>query len=95
MIKILNKYKIPLLFLLFLLLHLFQLGNIPNGIKEMKLRLNNQDYDIDLGSEYPVDITIDKASIPYVEGNNELLVTVVSKNDAVVTESISINYQVQ
>ena len=69
--------------------------NIPNGIKEMKLRLNDQDYDIDLGSEYPVDITIDKASIPYVEGNNELLVTVVSKNDAVVTESRSINYQVQ
>ena len=42
MIKILNKYKIPLLFLLFLLLHLFQLGNIPNGINvdETSLLLN-------------------------------------------------------
>ena len=54
--------------------------NIPNGIKEMKLNLNDMDYDIDLGSENPADITLDKFIIPYMEGNNKITVKVVSAN---------------
>lgn len=54
--------------------------NVPNGIKEMKLNLNDMDYDIDLGAENPVDITISHIDIPYQEGNNKITVKVISVN---------------
>ena len=66
--------------------------NIPNGIKEMKLNLNDVDYDIDLGAENPVDITIDKTGIPYIEGNNKITVKVISANGAKKEETKEINY---
>lgn len=69
--------------------------NIPNGIKEMKLNLNDMDYDIDLGSENPVDITIDRANIPYIEGNNKVIVKVISSNGTEKEETKEINYEIQ
>ena len=42
--------------------------NIPNGIREMNLNLNDMDYGIDLGSENPTDITIIKEDIPFIDG---------------------------
>lgn len=69
--------------------------NVPNGIKEMKLNLNDMDYDIDLGSENPTDITIDKANIPYTEGNNKITVKVISSNGTEKEETKEINYEIQ
>lgn len=66
--------------------------NIPNGIKEMKLNLNDMDYDIDLGAENPVDITIDKGQIPYTAGNNKITVKVISANGTEKEETKEINY---
>ncbi len=69
--------------------------NIPNGIKEMKLNLNDMDYDIDLGTEPLVDVTIDKSGIPYIEGNNKITVKVVSNNGTEKEETKEINYEIQ
>lgn len=69
--------------------------NIPNGIKEMKLNLNDMDYDIDLGTEPLVDVTIDKSGIPYIEGNNKIIVKVVSNNGTEKEETKEINYEIQ
>lgn len=69
--------------------------NVPNGIKEMKLNLNDVDYNIDLGSENPTDITIDKASIPFIEGNNKLTVKVISANETEKEETKEIQYQAE
>lgn len=66
--------------------------NIPNGIKEMKLNLNDVDYDIDLGAENPADITINRADIPYIEGNNKVTVKVISSNGTEKEETKEINY---
>ena len=69
--------------------------NIPNGIKEMKLNLNDMDYDRDLGSENPVDITIERSNIPYIEGNNKVIVKVISSNGTEKEETKEINYEIQ
>ncbi len=69
--------------------------NVPNGIREMKLNLNDEDYNIDLGSENPVDITIDRANIPFIEGNNKLTVKVISANGTEKEETKEINYQAE
>lgn len=69
--------------------------NVPNGIKEMKLNLNDMDYDIELGSENPTDITIDRTSIPFIEGNNKITVKVISSNGTEKEETKEINYQPQ
>ena len=69
--------------------------NIPNGIKEMKLNLNDMDYDIDLGTENPVDITINHADIPYIEGNNKITVKVISSNGTEKEETKELNYEIQ
>ena len=69
--------------------------NIPNGIKEMKLNLNDMDYDIDLGTETLVDVTINKGDIPYIEGNNKITVKVISINGTEKEETKEINYEIQ
>ncbi len=69
--------------------------NIPNGIKEMKLNLNDMDYDIDLGTETLLDVTINKVDIPYIEGNNKITVKVVSINGTEKEETKEINYEIQ
>lgn len=69
--------------------------NVPNGIKEMKLNLNDMDYDIELGSENPTDITIDRTNIPFIEGNNKITVKVISSNGTEKEETKEINYQPQ
>ena len=69
--------------------------NIPNGIKEMKLNLNDMDYDIDLGTENPVDITINHADIPYIEGNNKITVKIISSNGTEKEETKELNYEIQ
>ena len=61
----------------------------------MKLNLNDMDYDIDLGSENPKDITIDKANIPFIEGNNKLTVKVISANETEKEETKEIQYQAE
>lgn len=67
--------------------------NAPNGIKEMKLNLNDVDYDIDLGTEVLQDVTIDKSSLPFIEGNNKIIVKVTSTNGTEKEETKEIRYQ--
>ena len=67
--------------------------NVPNGIKEMKLNLNDVDYDIDLGTEVLQDVTIDKSSLPFIEGNNKIIVKVTSTNGTEKEETKEIRYQ--
>ncbi|MBR3614291.1 MAG: hypothetical protein IKL55_03840 [Clostridia bacterium] len=69
--------------------------NVPTGIREMKLNLNEMDYDIDLGSENPVDITINKEDIPFMEGNNKLTIKVVGFNGTKKEETKEIHYQAE
>lgn len=69
--------------------------NVPNGIKEMKLNLNDVDYDIDLGSENPTDVNIEKELIPFVAGNNKLKVKVISANGTEKEETKEIQYQAE
>ena len=68
-------------------------ANVPNGIKEMKLNLNDVDYDIDLGTEVLQDVTIDKSSLPFIEGNNKIIVKVTSTNGTEKEETKEIRYQ--
>ncbi len=70
-------------------------ANVPNGIKEMKLNLNDMDYDIDLGTEVLQDVTIDKSSLPFIEGNNKLIVKVTSVNGTEKEETKEIRYQAE
>ena len=69
--------------------------NVPNGIREMKLNLNDADYDIDLGVENPTDITIEKDKIPFIEDKNTLKVRVVSFNGTVKEETKQIKYKAE
>ena len=69
--------------------------NVPNGIREMKLNLNDMDFDIDLLSENPTDITIDRINIPYVEGKNKLTVKVVGFNGTVKEETKELDYKAE
>ena len=70
-------------------------ANVPNGIKEMKLNLNDMDYDIDLGTEVLQDVTIDKSSLPFIEGNNKITVKVISVNGTEKEETKEIRYQAE
>lgn len=54
--------------------------NVPNGIKEMKLILNNEEYGIDLGNEVLPEVNISGADIPFRSGDNDLTVKVISVN---------------
>lgn len=54
--------------------------NVPNGIKEMKLILNNEEYGIDLGDEVLPEVNISGADIPFRSGDNDLTVKVISVN---------------
>ena len=67
--------------------------NIPNGIREMNLNLNDMDYGIDLGSENPTDITIIKEDIPFIDGKNTLIVKVVGFNGTVKEETKEIHFR--
>lgn len=69
--------------------------NVPTGIREMKLNLNDMDYDIELGSENPTDITISKTDIPFAEGNNKLTIKVVGFNGTVKEETKDIHHQAE
>lgn len=69
--------------------------NVPNGIREMKLNLNDMDYDIDLGAENPTDITIEKNNIPFINGKNTLKVTVVGFNGTVKEETKEIHFRAE
>ena len=70
-------------------------ANVPNGIKEMKLNLNDMDYDIDLGTEVLQDVTIDKSNLPFIEGNNKITVKVISVNGTEKEETKEIRYQAE
>lgn len=67
--------------------------SVPTGIREMKLNLNDMDYDIDLGAENPTDITINNYDIPYAEGNNKITIKVVGFNGTVKEETKDVRYQ--
>lgn len=66
--------------------------NIPNGIKEIKLNLNDVDYDVAVGDTNPTDITIDKTSLPLTDGNNKITVKVISVNGTEKEEVKEIQY---
>ena len=51
-----------------------------NGIKDIKLNLNDVDYNVDIGTETPTDVTI---PIDLAIGNNKLIVTATSVDDTV------------
>ena len=52
--------------------------NAPMGIKEIKLNINDVDYDVGLGGENLVDVNFE---IPLVEGNNKVTLKVINSND--------------
>lgn len=47
------------------------------GIKELKLNVNDVDYDVDIGNEGPTEAAFD---LPLVEGNNKITLTAISVN---------------
>lgn len=53
--------------------------NAPAGIKEIKLNINDVDYDVGLGEEVLVDVNFE---IPLVEGNNKVVLKVININNA-------------
>lgn len=69
--------------------------NVPNGIKEMRLNLNDEDFNIDLGEEILNDVTINKADIPFADGNNKLTVKVISVNGTEKEETKDIQYKAE
>ena len=52
--------------------------NAPAGIKEIRLNINDVDYDVGLGEESLVDVNFE---IPLVEGNNKITLKVININN--------------
>jgi len=52
--------------------------NAPAGVKEIRLNINDVDYDVGLGEEALVDVNFE---IPLVEGNNKITLKVINVND--------------
>lgn len=52
--------------------------NAPAGIKEIKLNINDVDYDVGLGEETLIDVNFE---IPLVEGNNKVILKVININN--------------
>lgn len=63
--------------------------NVSAGIKEIKLNINDVDYDVALGEEVLTDVNF---QIPLVEGNNKVTLKVISVNGTEKEEVKEINY---
>lgn len=63
--------------------------NDENGIKEIKLNLNEVDYNVDIGNDNPKNLEFD---VPLVEGNNKVIVTVITINGTEKTETQELSY---
>ena len=66
--------------------------NVPNGIKEIRLNINDVDYEVGLDVENPTDIEFD---IPLTHGNNVVKVVVVGANGTEKEEIKEIDYRAQ
>ena len=64
--------------------------NVPAGIKEIKLNINDMDYDVALGEDVLTDVNF---QIPLVEGNNKVTLKVISVNETEKEEIKEINYK--
>lgn len=66
--------------------------NVPAGIKEIRLNINDMDYDVALGEEVLTDVNF---QIPLVDGNNKVTLKVISVNDIEKEEIKEINYEAE